>query len=445
MQNTAANPAKDCFRLIVQDRRAIIAEENKAEREAITSRVKMRRDGSTFRSTSKLEVFAPQPSELDPAQRASEIRRLRRSRRRGKKNETGDFPTRLSPNRETASQSLASSESQTALPLNSDPVVQPVEASTFSVFGAVAALPSWLVSFMVHLALILILALWTWGAHQDQAIHLEIAEIGDSQFDSMTMQIEFEEATLEDSMDAMESPDVDETDMALEVELEETVPEIMDDATDPYAMTELPEFAMPTAKPNAGADAPGKQAMGRDAPQGSGTEFFGTKSYGSDFVFVIDASSSMMSFYRWNRAVRELEATLGLLDEDQNFLVLLYNNRAYMMFGAPTDQKLIPATKENKKKISQWLQAAQPFGGTEPGEAVRLALGKKPDAIYFLSDGELRDNTMFNLRFWNKAIKGADGLARKIPIHTILLGSNSGRLTMKTIAEENNGIFTSVN
>lgn len=415
----------------------------------------MDRDGSIFRSTSKLEVLAPQSSDLDPAQRTSEIRQRRRSRRIGKKQPTDKQPAGvsfLSPHsgkQKNALQSSNRSQSQIGIPPSPDPagqtLEQPIEPPTSSVFGAVAALPSWLVSFIVHLTLILILALWTWGAQKDHSIHLEIAEIGDSQFDSMTMQIEFEDVSLEDSMDSMDSPDLNESDMALDVELEETVPEVLEDELDPYAMTQLPEFSLAKTKPNAGADGPANQAKSGAVPQGSGTEFFGTKSYGSDFVFVIDASSSMISFYRWVRAVRELEATLAQLGDDQNFLVLLYNNRAYMMFGAPTDQKLIPATKENKKKISQWLQAAQPFGGTEPGDAIRLALKKKPDAIYFLSDGELRDNTMFNLRFWNKAVKGADGMMRKIPIHTILLGSNSGRLTMKTIAEENNGIFTSVN
>ena len=136
--------------------------------------------------------------------------------------------------------------------------------------------------------------------------------------------------------------------------------------------------------------------------------------------------------------------TLDHLDEDKNFLVLLYNNRNYMMLGAPDDQKLIPGTVENKRKVSQWLGQATPFGGTKPGKSMQIALRKKPDVIYFLSDGELGDNTMFNLRTWNKAKMGKDGLKRKISIHTILLGSLNGLLTMKTIAKENNGIFTKV-
>lgn len=413
------------------------------EREATNARDKMDRDGSISRSTPKLEVFAPQSFGTGPSQREPETRQSCQS---GKKQQSSQsVPSTGSEKQEDIFHSVGVSQIDPSN-FDSDEPASSVDQLAFSAFGAVAALPSWLVSFTVHLALILMLALWTWGAQKDASIQLEIAEIGDTQFDSMTMQIEFEDVTLEDNMDEMESTEFSESQMTFDVELEEAIPEVLADSVDPFAMTELPEFALPAAKAGGEANTSSSQAeAGKGAEQGAGAEFFGTKSYGSDFVFVIDASSSMINYYRWVRAVRELKTSLDQLGSDQNFLVLLYNNQAYMMFGAPADQKLIPATKENKKKISQWLQAAQPFGGTEPGEAMRMALAKKPDAIYFLSDGELRDNTMFNLRFWNKAAKGADGLMRKIPIHTILLGSNSGRLTMKTIAEENNGVFTAVN
>jgi len=176
-------------------------------------------------------------------------------------------------------------------------------------------------------------------------------------------------------------PTVDLSDQA-------TLPEIQD-IVDPFSVAGLPEFS---SKPT--SDASPKNSS-------EGIEFFGTRSYGSDFVFVIDCSSSMSVQYRWDRAVDELAATLDQLDSKQKFLVLLYNDRNYVMFGSGSSQKLIAASPENKRWIKYWLDAATPFAGTKSGASIKLALKKKPDAIYFLSDGELRDNTAFDLKFWN--------------------------------------------
>ena len=236
---------------------------------------------------------------------------------------------------------------------------------------------------------------------------------------------------LEDDDELGELPPVDLVEVAPLPELYETA--------DPFVLAGLPEFEpVVVIQPE-----PPKEES-KEKTSGKATEFFGTRSYGSDFVFVIDCSSSMSVKYRWRRAVRELVATLDQLDSEQKFLVLLYNDKNYMMFGAPNSQRLIWATDENKRLIRNWLGEATPFSGTRPGKSVRLALKKNPDAIYFLSDGELRDNTMFDLRHWNAPKEGPDGLRRKIPIHTVLLGSNFGLETMRTIAEENNGIFTKV-
>ena len=173
-------------------------------------------------------------------------------------------------------------------------------------------------------------------------------------------------------------------------------------------------------------------------------EFFGTKSYGSKFVFVIDGSSSMMHG-RWNRATRELMSTINQLDSNQQFLVLFYNTSTTVMFGMqPGQAALVPATPENIHKTKIWLGNQRPRGGTLPARTMKLALSLKPDAIYFLSDGELADDTMFSLKHWNSPKKDSRGLFRKIPIHTVLLSSRFGFLTMKTIADQNNGIFTAI-
>jgi len=300
-----------------------------------------------------------------------------------------------------------------------------------TLLSAIMTLPSWLVSFIVHLVLLLVLATCTYVASNDGTIFLELAQTADLG-EPAVMEIALDEpvVSLDEPFEALESNEV------IEPELPVSLPELYETA-DAFVAIEQPDFEpVVVERP----EPPEKTAE----ETSEATNFFGTRSYGSDFVFVIDCSHSMSVEYRWDRAVSELVATLDQLDSKQKFLVLLYNDKNYTMFGAPDSQKLIPATTENKRRIRNWLGDATPFSGTRPAKSVRLALKKKPDAIYFLSDGELRDNTMFGLRKWNEPRKGPDGNKRLTPIHTILLGSNFGLVTMRTIAKENNGIFTHV-
>lgn len=412
----------------------------------------MNREGSAIRATSKLEVISPK-SPLSRLEENSQIRAERKARRKGRNNPSTlplpQISTRKKQRPVIDPDSQATTLGETGGPAESHvPVTDTGRPKTLLDF--VNSLPSWLVSFVVHLALILILAICTFSTDLANPIFLEVSQIDTNRFESMTMEIQLDEPVLEEMAESLEEPELDSELPPLELDLLEPVPEPIE-SEDEFEVIELAEFANKQAPPSlpAGgdpvADAVANENGNTGAAEGDATEFFGAKSYGSDFVFVIDASSSMMNNYRWTRAVRELLDTVEQLEEDKNFLVLLYNDRSYMMFGAPEDQKLIPATKENKGKITEWLSNATPFGGTQPGRSMQIALQKKPDAIYFLSDGELRDNTMFNLRTWNKPKMGKDGLKRKISIHTILLGSMNGFRTMKTIAAENNGIFTPVN
>ena len=347
-------------------------------------------------------------------------------------------PARVAPSAAPAQPNPGSETSAAVPPSSSLDFREREDSPERSVGGfgpTLMAMPSWLVSFIVHLTLLLVLATCTLVAHHDGPIFLEFSQTPVSNEPSV-MEVSIEEPASEDPFESLESDDALVMDLDLPpVDLQEhaKLPEMFDEI-DAFDVSGLPEFSSEPVVVKKAASQKGNES----------TEFFGTPSYGSDFVFVIDCSDSMSREYRWERAVKELVATLEQLDKKQKFLVMLYNTQSYMMFGAPDDQKLIAATEANKRRIKTWLNSARPFSGTRPAKSMQLALRKKPDAIYFLSDGELRDDTMFGLRTWNVARKDPDGIKRLTPIHTILLGSNFGRQTMKTIADENNGIFTHV-
>jgi len=173
-----------------------------------------------------------------------------------------------------------------------------------------------------------------------------------------------------------------------------------------------------------------------------GTSFFGLESRGDRLVFVVDCSGSMGYERRFQRAVYELGQSLRLMEANQEFLVVLYNDGIYPMLDTPLKQtKPLRATDGNVERVMTWVRYQRPAGFTLPARAIRGALEVKPSSIFFLSDGELDDNTIGMLRELNVS-NSATG-ARKVPIHTITLGSTgAGAGTMKQIAQENNGRFT---
>jgi hypothetical protein len=174
----------------------------------------------------------------------------------------------------------------------------------------------------------------------------------------------------------------------------------------------------------------------------SGTSFFGLKSYGDQFVFVIDCSSSMTQNFRWERAVYELTKAIKGLEEDKEFLVLLYNSQTFIMMDVPEgEMALIPATLANKDRLYDWLDQQRPNGGTFPAHAMQVGLAFDPSAIFLLSDGEIRDHTDEILKRKNRPHRRSNGEKEKTPIHTVLLGNGFGREQMKSIAKFNNGKF----
>ena len=189
---------------------------------------------------------------------------------------------------------------------------------------------------------------------------------------------------------------------------------------------------------------PGGSAATEDADEGGGkgTSFFGIEGSGDRLVFVVDCSGSMNYERRFQRAVYELGQSLRLLEPKQEFLVVLYNSEIFPMLDMPLrETKPIKATERNVERVLQWISYQRPAGFTLPARAMQGSLEVRPSSIFFLSDGELDDNTVEMLQHLNVS-NSATG-QRKVPIHTITLGSTgTGAGTMKQIADENDGLFT---
>ncbi len=160
---------------------------------------------------------------------------------------------------------------------------------------------------------------------------------------------------------------------------------------------------------------------------GDGTiEFFGVAGSGSQIVYVIDMSGSMAG-YRFARAREELLESIRRLNRDQYFCVCFFHSAMV----APMGTKLERANSRAKKKIRKAIMSMSPFDGTNPTEAMRLAIGLEPDVIYLLSDGEFDSGTTEAVNEMNRHAK--------IVINTI--GFQVDSKSLRQIANDNRGEY----
>jgi hypothetical protein len=188
-----------------------------------------------------------------------------------------------------------------------------------------------------------------------------------------------------------------------------------------------------------GIGAEGKGVGTGEALSKLGAKFFGSYAEGERFVYVLDSSKSMTGD-RWFYACRELLESVSALQPHQQFFVICFDEKATCMFSMPASRiKYFQNDDETRRHLKRWL-LARPLGrATLPATAVMMALKMKPDAIFLLSDGEIQDNTVWQLRTVNGFFS-----EHQVPVHTIHLMSLEGRGTLQLIANENSGTFTPV-
>jgi len=182
-----------------------------------------------------------------------------------------------------------------------------------------------------------------------------------------------------------------------------------------------------------------------DPGYGQGASFFGVYAPGQRFVFVIDSSKSMLQGTRWPTLRRELIRAIKTLSPDQKFFVVSFDAGMHPMFDLyPPKSEFLSPTDQSIYRLNAWLSQIQHGSNTLPASSIGLALKLNPDAIFLLSDGEIRDNTIQELRFYNRKKDESGNEKAAIPIHTLLLHSEIGAIPLKIIADENDGVFTPV-
>lgn len=187
---------------------------------------------------------------------------------------------------------------------------------------------------------------------------------------------------------------------------------------------------------------------------GGGTEYFGTVAYGNRFVYILDKSGSMneggsdpsSSDNRFARARYELLRSVDQLAPYQQFYVILFSDNSRRMFDDESPAPMtIPATRQNKQRLREWLEAASPGGGTDPREALFLALSIAPDAVFLLSDGDFDEASGKKNRLFAGEPEAEELVERfnhdRTPIHTFAYENPNCKQRMENLAQLSGGDY----
>jgi len=207
--------------------------------------------------------------------------------------------------------------------------------------------------------------------------------------------------------------------------------------TDPTALSEnlggLSDAGMITG---AGSDIGSSVAGSGVGGSGSGgASFFGIEAQGSRFVYIVDVSGSMSVGGKIQSLRSELARSVNDLVGNSQFLIVPFSSEARAIGGK---NAWTEATDRNKRAIGSSIEALNADGGTNPspGFLVAFALKPKPDAIYFMTDGEFSPEVVKEIAAMNRQLD--------IRIHCICFVSQGSEELMKTIAKQSGGTYSFV-
>jgi hypothetical protein len=181
----------------------------------------------------------------------------------------------------------------------------------------------------------------------------------------------------------------------------------------------LPEGIANLGTPGDESGLPGATGLTKGSGTGAGkgglagkgqatVNVFGVQGTGNRFVYVFDRSLSM-SGYRGRplaAAKRELIKSLESLGGVHQFQIVFYNEEPKVFdTRAGQSPQLVFATDENKEHAAGFVKGITADGGTQHMDALFRALALSPDVIFFLTDADdpkLTDADLTRLRKGNR-------------------------------------------
>ena len=283
------------------------------------------------------------------------------------------------------------------------------------------SVPSWLVSLITHMSLIILMGLLIKSVPVDPGVELSL-DYGDPGL------------TTFDAGGGGAGPDLSELPLAgdaeIPIETEVSPDAIGDGSADPLANVELTglfgdapiteslavDASSLLVRSNSGqgdgGSGPGTGG-GHGAGTGTGwgdgkgpghavTSMFGLAGEGGDFVYVFDRSQSMNSVLTTDigddrsvtitpleAAKNELNRSIGDLNDECRFQVVFYNDTA-VAFG--NQYTLAKATFSNKQRVKSFISAMPAEMNTNHLVALEEAIRCRPQVLFLLTDGEEKDD-----------------------------------------------------
>jgi len=276
------------------------------------------------------------------------------------------------------------------------------------------AVPSWLVSAVVHLILLLTLAFMTFTLAEKETKRFLVSDtkVDEAEdFEEVVFQTNQIEVEKYEAQTISGPPDPGISDFGQVVGVENLTP------TSTVGLSTI-ETEMVDIGTLFGTDGEG---MAKTGDGQGGAQFFGVKSTGNRFVFIVDSSKSMKSG-KFEAACYELAAAVDRLSEQQSFYVIFFDWDAYRMFNLKNPEpRMVRATPENVMRLRRWMSTVELELRTDPFDAFKFAMHLMPDAIYVLSDGAFTDKGK-SVKWLKKENTINDPLAltpAKVTVHTI--------------------------
>jgi len=293
---------------------------------------------------------------------------------------------------------------------------------TIGLLASLAASQSWVWSMAVHLAALIFLVLIYLDTPDVEDLLPLVAHIDDEQMDVLE---EIREEELE--FDEIEGLAFDIEDPGMADFGQPELPDEMSEMSLEHVSSTITEIGALFGESGKGWATAGTGS--------GGAEFYGVKTRGNKFVFVVDNSLSMNGG-RFESACYELFYSVTKMSPDQQFYVLFFSDTAYPLYYPTPAQGMVPADRTNKDLLARWLPTVQLVLRTDARKAVETALAMKPSGIYILTDGAFTDDTSQMLLQMPKG---------RTTIHTVGM-EIQGRHeeTLKKIAEHHNGSYRHV-
>lgn len=175
--------------------------------------------------------------------------------------------------------------------------------------------------------------------------------------------------------------------------------------------------------------------LGAGGSGGGGASFFGVEARGSRFAYIVDVSGSMQGEKLDRLKVELIESLQSLLDH-MNFGVICFSSEPVPLGGRT---RWTDADDDGKKWAIDKVKELVSQGGTVPGPAFEVAfrMSPRPDAIYFMTDGQFDPEVADLIASLNRS-------GKKVPIHCITFVDRSSEEFMRKIAKDSGGTYTHI-